>query len=377
METENKLSILSMIYPGIKAMDFNRLFYIENRKLIIIDYDGNTILEKDRVANIESNRAFISFTEFGDYKTNLYCAIDDSIVECSAHTIGDNLAFIDYCNLSKEYINTYNYSSLFGQRFIVNPTKKILGRVYNSRGVYLNKKDSNYEYYGYYNTLTYTNDTLKIKNDYSAVEYFFKSEFCVGPNGKVYYKAATEDTREQEIDYLYKLYDDFGALTEKGYKDILKIPGALGEYFKTESTNGLEGIIRNDGVEIIPTLYNSIEYIGNGTFLLCYNKNEYYIYNISLGILNNISIQFAKLHYSLPIIIVNTKENQVLCVNSNCNIFEPKDIVKFFDCSYSEIDTNIIRISIGSIYKYIDNTLNPITNLKKISSVANGKWVKM
>lgn len=110
---------------------------------------------------------------------------------------------------------------------------------------------------------------------------------------------------------------------------------------------------------------------------MCYNKNEYYIYNISLGILNNINIQFAKLHYSLPIIIVNTKENQVLCVNSNCNIFEPKDIVKFFDCSYSEIDTNIIRISIGGIYKYIDNTLNPITNLKKISSVANGKWIKM
>ena len=181
--------------------------------------------------------------------------------------------------------------------------------------------------------------------------------------------------------FKYKLSKDGIVLTKKAYQDITK-PSELhntGYMYTHDYHNNTRcmGIINNNGEEIVQSIYSNISYIGAGYFILVSTDNSVDIYNTSIGILYENNILSAKKHDTLPIVLVQFKNNQFLILDTLGRWFKPEEISKYFDCMYSETQNNIIRINLDYGVKYITNTFIPITNIHEISKLATHKWIPM
>lgn len=199
-------------------------------------------------------------------------------------------------------------------------------------------------------------------------------------------KAKSQDlsVSNECIDYLtYKLSVNGNVVTEHEYQDIAK-PSVLTytDYFYVYDNGNdcklKKGLIDISGKELLEPLYDDIQYIGSNNFILesngfsmIYNTTEKRIvvgYNQNNGI---------KVHSHLPLTLIYGVDKTIYCLDTRGNLFNIKDFSKYFEC-YKSNDFFGIKVNIGNgIYKYVDEQLEPITNIRLLGQLQAYTWVRI
>lgn len=186
------------------------------------------------------------------------------------------------------------------------------------------------------------------------------------------------------IDYLmYKLSVNGNIVTEHSYQDITK-PNVLTytDYLYVHNMGTdykpKKGIIDISGKELLEPLYDNIQYIGSDNFIL-ESKGFSMIYNVAakrtvVGYTQNIGI---RVHDNLPLTMIYGVDITTYCLDTKGNLFNIKDLSKYFECYKSDKFFGI-RVNIGNgIYKYVDEQLNPITNIRLLGQLQAYTWVRI
>lgn len=180
--------------------------------------------------------------------------------------------------------------------------------------------------------------------------------------------------------FRYKLSDKNKVISEKDYEDITK-PFVL----KSENilmTHDLVdgkhtyGLITETGRELITASMHDIKYIGQHNFILTYN-NEYALYNTENGMVYNFKeISNVIINEALPFVLIQVG-NEFKIVDGYGRIFNCLELAKYFKCSYSKQNPQIIQIELDFGNKYITNQFTPITNVHEIAKLKQHEWIQM
>ena len=186
------------------------------------------------------------------------------------------------------------------------------------------------------------------------------------------------------IEYLqYKLSVNGVIVTERSYQDISK-PSDLTytPYFYTYERGSdfkpKRGLIDISGKELLEPLYDGIRYIGSNNFILLSNGFSM-IYNVAERkiIVDYTQNNGISSHSQLPLTVINGVDKQVYCLDTRGNFFPVKDLSRYFECYRSEQFFGI-KVNIGNgLYKYVDEQLNPITNIRLIGQLQAYTWVRI
>jgi len=179
--------------------------------------------------------------------------------------------------------------------------------------------------------------------------------------------------------FMYRLSNK-GILLGKEYDEIRK-PEQLDNtnlmYVYNKEYIGV--INETNGEELISPEYENLEYIGFNNFIATNKDDKANILNAYSGnMYADEEVKEIKTHTTLPMITIRFKDNTLKFYNIlNGIVFNIEDFAKQFKCEYNSERPDILRVSLTWGFKYITNTLVPITNLGYIKQLNNSSWVKM
>ena len=84
-----------------------------------------------------------------------------------------------------------------------------------------------------------------------------------------------------------------------------------------------------------------------------------------------------KVHSHLPLTLIYGVDKTIYCLDTRGNLFNIKDFSKYFEC-YKSNDFFGIKVNIGNgVYKYVDEQLEPITNIRLLGQLQAYTWVRI
>lgn len=171
-----------------------------------------------------------------------------------------------------------------------------------------------------------------------------------------------------------KLYQDIGIPQEFVNTNFLMVWDLTDKYRKKKEV--CKGVIDITGRGLIPPVYDDVVYIGNNTFLLSFN-NYVNVYNIYKGnLFTDVPKNNVWVHPILPFTVI-TKNDSCMAVNSAGEVFNILDIAKYYDCYASSEDENALKIDTGVKTVFVSRNLIPITNIHYMAKLNTMNWVKI
>lgn len=389
-----KLNLLKLIHSGLEVLSDQLLYYVEDSKVYIIDYDDNIVIEGSSY-DIEVKGHWI-------IRNDILQVIHASTLKSIkvTHRITEAQAlYNDYIVIQYRNSSLYsNYTVLF------NSKAEALVKIPSIRFIKENKFNTNpvnlsilYSVFtgSYFNVSPERTYRMVINNNTEQIEYLDRVTINE-QTGLDAIAVELDNTRgfEDKLNlsdtfsglFKYKLIKNNRIISDKTYLNIRKTHNlTMSNYMMTytinKEANVVKGIIDDYGNEILDNFYDDISYIGENTFLLNYNNlgiQQYAVYNTKIGtVLNFDDINKAYVHETMPIIVVQLKDNQVKLVNSSGKIFNVADIIHEYNCKYSIENPGIIRIeNIAYVPKYITNKLVPITNNDTLRKLRDSEWLE-
>lgn len=390
VENADKLRILKMVYTNLVEITFDTVTYTDEEYTYIANLDGDTLIKRKK------NEIAI----FGSF----YIYVDDN----------NNVAVVSaYTGKRKIYTSSWDDASYFdmiksntqniGDKFLWLPehekghlradTEFILYNIYFEeqyklkewgipRSIILDYKSSVTTTWCKYSA-NFNYRLMKLNNETNKVEIFdtltiegaeltydlVSTDWCKDGKGYSINKSVDDNLK-------YSLSTN-GVIVSKSYQDIFRAPELFGTcylftYEMQESVK--KGVIRTDGVELLPPLYDDLNYIGNNNFVITYG-NFRKVFNIYKGDITDwINKPYITIHETLPIVLIYDKGQYMILDNKN-RYFKIEELTRYFECDYNIGDPSILRVKVDTgLYKIVDNRLGSITNLNQIKTLNNIGW---
>ncbi len=137
------------------------------------------------------------------------------------------------------------------------------------------------------------------------------------------------------------------------------------------------GLVFNDGIELVPSKYDYVEYIGNGLALIK-DKDGYGTYSSNHEVIETGIIKDYEIATNIPIVMCSITENgyKDLMIGNDGKLY--KSVEMAFPTYRSKINQSIYLLCIYGIWVYTDINLKPINN-KLISKELKDRtqWIKL
>lgn len=378
-ELKERLNILQMMYDIVQPLSKDVIYCSQNDEVTLVNRYGVELATgtKDTIHKVGCFVAMIDKYN----TTSIYCfstGMSKKIENKNKHhyfsmkEVGPEYLIIEYISravILDRYLNTVFDVEASRLRAYVNDSKICVKHridLFRESTAYINRLTGKVEFYDYFDL----DDTYRC----IATEYHTEKGITVN-------KDCVQNLR-------YKLSKNGKIVTSRSYEDITKpveltstntfFTFDLGGKYKKDTKMGL---ITDEGVELLETIYDSILYVGANNYLvgiIIHNKRYLALYNSEKGVIYNFNeLAGAEMHRTLPLLMVYKADGELKLLTT-CGIeFSPVDLAKYFRCSYSKQRPDIIRIDLDYGKKYITNTLIPITNMHEINKLSTHEWIPM
>lgn len=378
---KSQLSLLKMTFDDLVQLSDEIISYTIDDTVYIADTELNVI---DKCS--KSNAKFVIEGKFIIYKSHTYSSFTNKIVAFDGRiavkkqfnrSVTYSIIDDSYIKIKDEYFSIYNTKL----EEIVRLNITTLDRAPVCDDTTIKIPYSNFP--NNYNTIIINKltgkatvyDHVKLDNGVDLVSIDNEPNF----NG-----SSINTYTKDELRYTIEINGT--AIQGQSYSDIIHRSDLSNtNYLYTVDFNGDKnsnptyGLIENNGTKVLDAIYNSIKRVGDELFVLNFSGMEsIYDKRRNCLLFAFTDVEKITVHETLPLSIVKLKDGRYLCIDTRCRIFNTCDIAKYFECYYNEEHTNIIKVVINEYTtKYINTSYVPITNLKEISKLQLGTWIKM
>lgn len=387
-ELPGKVAILKMVYDNIRELNYNTfLCEDENGYVALLDSDANEYfkVQKDK---FKMEGSFVVYSDENN-NTNVMGLESKKITRLRFKHSTINSFNINISSIGKDYlvISLCEYTYGVDKTYIINSKLQVtklpfairlfLSKIGEQRINYLISTEDSRPHTFVFNRHTKTLKYIDIRDIVKINEYTFtlvsteisdKTHFSINSETSGYLKYALYKN-ERIVSKHYLDITKTLALTNTPYFEV---------YDKVTGDRIQRGIIDDNGAEILPPIYDSINFLGNNTWLLTLNAQSC-LYNSERGVLINwVSIENLQLHDGLPVCILRKNNETFIIKIDTLTMFPVNEIAKHFKCSYNSENTSIIKVDIGKgVSIYVDNRLTTINNFKLIHNLNKFKWIDM
>lgn len=393
VENADKLRILKMVYNDLVEITFDTVTYTDEEYQYIANLDGDVLLKRKKedikiigsfyIYREDNNNTVIANAISGRkkvYKVNQNTVSEFYRLSNDAQGMGEKFLWVTENNIRKNKLIGDRvcviYNIFFEKQFISE-------QWYSPRIIILDYKSSvttTWCKYGMncgYRLMKLNNETNRAEvYDALTVEGaeltydLISTDWC--RDGKGYSINTNVDDKLR-----YSLSKN-GVVISKSYQDIFRAPELFGtQYlFTYELKDSVKkGVISTDGVELLPPLYDDLNYVGNDNFIITYGDFRK-LFNIYKGDLTDwVNRAYITIHNTLPIVLIYDKGQYMILDNKN-RYFKIEELTRYFECDYNIGDLSILRVKVDTgLYKIVDNRLGSITNLNQIKALNNIGWI--
>lgn len=383
-ELNERLNILQMMYSTVQPLNSEVIYCAQEDEVTLVNRYG-VELARGTKDTIRKAGCFIAMLD-KDNTTSIYCFSTGASKKIK--NSNNRHHYFSMKEAGTEYVVIeYMARSVILDRYLNNvfdvETSRLKVYVSDSKICVKHRIDMFRESTGYINRLTGKVEFY----DYFDLDDTYR---CIATE---YHRDKGLTVNKDCIQYLkYKLTKNGSIVSSRSYEDITKpselrttntfFTFDLGGKYRRDTKLGL---LRDDGVELLEPVYDSIRYIGANNYLVDIIKDNIInsvrysaIYNSDTGVVYNFNeVVSAEMHKTLPLLVLIKADGGVKLITTSGIEMEPAEIAKYFKCSYSEQRPDIIRIELDYGKKYITNTLVPITNLHEISRLSTHNWIPM
>lgn len=374
-DINTQINILKIMYQVVKPLSSEIIYCANNEDVTIVNSHGIEVMKGNRDSIRLFNRFIIQHSNSSIY---IYCFSTNKKMELKSKSYRMSAKFEE---AGSSMLAIYSD----GECAIINENLDIIFKIksYSVR-IY---SDSKGKIRVYYRTSLYVDAVAIINEATSSVDCYDSFELCdcYSLVGTEYTDTAEKTINKRTIDNIrYKLARYGVVVSSKSYSDILKPPELThtNTFYTFRGLKGLKGLLREDGVELLDTIYDDIKYIGNNNYLLELNVKET-MYASIYNSINGVVLDFkdllgVEIHRNLPLVVLYLANMEVKLLSiEDGSMYNVSDITKHFKCSYNKKFSNIIRVELDYGNKYITNNLVAITNLLEISKLTAEEWVPM